>query len=160
MARDKYWIYREPAEKDYTQLIELCAKRCPKCTFVMEYPQQFGKNCHQFLASQKEHLIEVADQMEWPGTRLMGHSARVHWYRVTPKLIATLKAKVRGLYEWVLPDLPEDLGFYWPDGSPLLGTSSHEQFAFVNLSEQEFDEFSEEVPDLRLNKLRPPRVDW
>lgn len=98
--------------------------------------------------------------MEWPGTRLMGHSARVHWYRVTPKLIATLKAKVRGLYEWVLPDLPEDLGFYWPDGSPLLGTSSHEQFAFVNLSEQEFDEFSEEVPDLRLNKLRPPRVDW
>jgi hypothetical protein len=98
--------------------------------------------------------------MEWPGTKLVGHSARVHWYRVTPELIATLKGKVRSLYEWVLPDLPEDLAFYWPDGSPLLGTSSHERFAFVNLSEEEFDEFNQEVPDLRLNKLRPPRVDW
>ena len=160
MPREKYWIYREPAEKDYAQLLEFCAKRCPKCTLVMEQPQQFGKNCHQFLLSQKEHLIETTNQTEWPGTRLMGHSASVHWYRVTPELIAALKAKVRSLYEWIIPDLPEDLAFYWPDGSPLLGTCSHERFAFVYLSESEFDEFKQEVPDLPLNKLRPPRVEW
>jgi len=64
MARSKYWIWREPAGRDYAQLIEFCAKRCSKCTFVMEYTQRFGKDCHQFVASQKEHLIEVVDQME------------------------------------------------------------------------------------------------
>lgn len=143
----------EPAENDYAQLIEFCAKRCPNCTFVVQRSLQFGKNCHQFLASQKNHLIEVADQMEWPGTRLMGHTAAlVYRYRVTPELIAALKGKVRSLYEWATPDLPEDLAFYWPDGSPLLGSCSHERFAFVNLGEQEIDEFKREVPGLPLNK--------
>jgi hypothetical protein len=94
--------------------------------------------------------------MEWPGTKLMGHTARVYWYRVTPELIAALKGKVRSLYEWVFPDLPEDLAFYWPDGSGLLGTCSHERFAFVNLAEKEIDEFKQEVPGLPLNKI-PPR---
>jgi hypothetical protein len=156
MARDTYWIYRQPSGKDYAQLIEFCAKRCPKCTFTMEHPQQFGKNCDQFLASQKGQLIEVANQMEWPGTRLVSSSARVHWYRVTAELIAALRAKVSSLYDWVLPDLPEDLAFYWADGSPLLGTSSHERFAFINLAEKELDEFKQEVPGLRLNKVPPP----
>ncbi len=156
MARDTYWIYREPTGKDYAQLIDFCTKRCPKCTFAMERPRQFGKNCHQFLASQKEHLIEVADQMEWPGTKLVSSSAHVYWYRVTPELIATLKAKVGNLYDWVLPDLPEDLAFYWPDGRPLLGSSSHERFTFINLAQKERDEFKQEVPGLRLSKAPPP----
>src|SRR6266436_3057547 len=155
MARSKYWIWREPAENDYAQLIEFCAKRCAKCTFVLRGrgSLQFGKNCQQFLASQKVHLLEVADQTEWPGTRLMGHTARVYWYHVTSELIASLKAKVRSLYEWAVPDLPEDLAFYWPDGSALLGTCSHERFAFVNLAEKEVDEFKQEVPGLSLNKI-------
>jgi hypothetical protein len=159
MTRSKYWIWQEPAGRDYIQLIEFCAKRCSKCTFVLRGSLQFGKNCHQFLASQKEHLLEVADQTEWPGTRLIGHTAPVYWYRVTPELIAALEGKVRRLYEWAFPDLPEDLAFYRPDGSALLGTCSHEGFAFVNLGEQEIDEFKQEVPGLPLNRLPPPRVD-
>ena len=86
----------------------------------------------------------------------MVHSARVNWYRVTPDLIAALKAKVSRLYEWLPPNLPEDLAFYWPDGSSLLGTCSHERFAFVDLAEKEIDEFKQEVPGLPLNKLSPP----
>ena len=96
--------------------------------------------------------------MEWPGTRLMGHTAPVYSYRVTPELTAALKGKVRSLYAWLPPDLPEDLAFYWPDGSPLLGTSSHERFAFVNLGEQEIDEFKQEVPGLSLSKKPPPEL--
>jgi hypothetical protein len=88
----------------------------------------------------------------------MGHTARVYWYRVTPELIAALKGKVRSLYEWAVPDLPEDLAFYWPDRSPLLGTSSHERFAFVNLAEKEIGEFKQEAPGLRLNKMPPPEL--
>jgi hypothetical protein len=155
MARDKSWISREPTGRDYSLLIEVCAKRCPKCTFALQRPQQFGKNCHQFLDSLKEQLIEVANQTEWPGTKLMGFSASVLWYRVTPELIAVLKTKVSSLYEWAVPDLPEDLALYWPDGSALLGTSSHERFAFLNLTEKGIDEFKQEVPGVRLSKFRP-----
>ncbi len=158
MARDKVWISREPTGRGYSLLIEFCAKRCPKCTFALQRPLQFGQNCHEFLDSLKEHLIEVANQTEWPGTRLMGFSASVYWYRVSPELIAVLKTKVSSLYEWAVPDLPEDLAFYWPDGSALLGSSSHERFAFLNLTEKGIDEFQQEVQDVRLSKFRPPSL--
>jgi hypothetical protein len=158
MARSKYWIWREPAGKDYAQLIEFCVKRCAKCTFVLQRPLQFGESCHQFLDALKENLLEVVNQTEWPGTKLTGSAAPVRWYRVTPELIAALLAKVSSLYEWAVPDLPEDLAFYWPDGSPLLGTCSHERFAFVNLAEKEIDEFKQEVPGLHLNKVPPPEL--
>jgi len=108
------------------------------------------------LDSLKEHLVEVANQMEWPGTRLTLSPAAVYWYRVTPELIAALKTKVRSLYEWAVPDLPEDLAFYRPDGRALLGTSSHERFAFINLTEKELDEFKHELPDLSVGKVPLP----
>ena len=158
MACDKHWIRREPVGRDYTRLIEFCAKRGSRCTFVLQRPQQFGEGCHQFLDNLKEHLVEVVNQMEWPGTRLTCSPALVYWYRVTPGLIAALKTTVRGLYEWSVPHLPEDLAFYCPDGSALLGTSSHERFAFINLAEKEFDEFKHEMPDLRLSKVPPPEL--
>jgi len=156
MTCDTYWIYRDPVGKDYTRLIEFCARRSSKCTFALQQPQQFGRSCHQFLDSLKEHLVEVANQMEWPGTRLMLSPAAVYWYRVTPELIAALKTKVRSFYEWAVPDLPEDLAFYRPDGRALLGTSSHERFAFINLAEKEIDEFKHELPDLPVCKVPPP----
>jgi hypothetical protein len=158
MARSKYWIWREPTGRDYIQLIEFSAKRSAKCTFVLQRPDQFGESCRQFLDTLKEHLREIVNQTEWPGTKLMGSAAPVHWYQLTPELIAALQAKVSSLYDWAVPDLPEDLAFYWPDGSPLLGTSSHERFAFVNLAEKEMDEFKQEVPGLRLNKIPPPEL--
>jgi hypothetical protein len=56
------------------------------------------------------------------------------------------------------PDLPEDLAFYWRDGSPLLGTSSHERFAFISLAVNELAEFRQELPGLRFNKVPPPEL--
>jgi hypothetical protein len=73
-------------------------------------------------------------------------------------LIGALETTVRGLYEWSVPNLPEDLAFYRPEGSALLGTSSHERFAFINLAEKEIDEFKHELPDLRLSKVPPPEL--
>jgi hypothetical protein len=100
----------------------------------------------------KPHLLEVIDRKAWPGTVLTHSAAPVYWYRVTPELANQLKATVRSIYAWAIPDLPEDLAFYWPDGSTLLGTSSHEQFAFLNLSDEEVDEFRHEVPDVHLEE--------
>jgi hypothetical protein len=155
MSKHTYWIYRQPLGIAYQQLIDFCVKRCPWCTFALQNPQQFEKSCYQYLDSLKENLIEVVDQMEWPGTRLTRSAARVHWYRVTPELAVELKARVSGIYAWELPNLPEDLAFYWPDGGALLGTSSHERFAFTNLSNAEAGDFAREVPALRLNKFPP-----
>jgi hypothetical protein len=158
MARNKYWIYEEPSGADYAELIDFCARRCSKCTFVLQRPQQFAVNCYHFLDGLNPQLIKVANQMEWPGTKLTRSQAPVYWYRVTPELIAQIKTTVDGLYDWAVPNLPEDIALYWPDDTALLGTSSHERFAFVNLSNGEVEEFRHEVQSLHINEYPPPEL--
>ena len=151
MAKKKYWIAAEPTGSSYSRLIDFCAKRCPKCTLVVQRPQRFSATRDHFLETLKEHLIEISKQAEWPGTKLTRSLASVHWYSVNRDLVNRIKETTNGLYEWAAPDLPEDLAFYSVDGVALLGTSSHERFAFLVLEDRDLEDFQTEVPNLSLN---------
>jgi hypothetical protein len=158
MNRHKYWVYREPSGSGYDQLIEFCASRASKCSFTLQKPHQFERSCYEFLNRLKQHFLGVVEQAAWPGTVLTRSTAPVYWYRVSSELTDQLKARVRRLYAWAHPTSPEDVALYWPDGSVLLGTSSQEQFAFLNLSDRELDEFRQVVVDIRLEKYPPPTL--
>ena len=67
-----------------------------------------------------------------------------------PETAKILGEAVEGLFDWIEPELPEDLCILRPDGSPWLVTISHEQDAYFQLSDKEKGELTELVPDLRL----------
>jgi hypothetical protein len=150
MSREKYWIDGDPAGSSYAELIEFCAKRCPKFSLAIQRPRQFSALCHEFLDTLNDNLIEVRKQTEWPGTKLTRSQASIHWYRVNGSLIERIKKATTSLYAWSAPDLPEDPAFYCLDECALLGTSSHERFAFVNLDDNDYGAFRKEVPDVHL----------
>jgi hypothetical protein len=154
MSRRTYWIPEEPRSIAYHELIDFCSIRASQCTFVLHNPKQVAKSCTQFLDELSEYTVRVVDQKEWPGTKLMQSVARVFWFRPAPEVVTILKSSVQGLYGWIFPNLPEDLAFYWPDGSPLLGTISHEQLAFLNLDDDEADAFRREAPRINLRSQR------
>jgi hypothetical protein len=152
MNRETYWIQREPRNEAYDELIDFCASHSRRCSFALQNPKRFSKNCARFLDELTDHLIEVLDQSEWPGTRLTSSTAPVYWFTGTPELAVEIKARVRALYAWISPDLPEDLAFYWPDGSILLGTCSHEKFAFLNLTAEEMEQFKQGVTHVHMER--------
>src|SRR5260221_10591169 len=92
---------------------------------------------YSLLALCAPHLIEAAARSEWPGTGLLGHTATVYRYRLSPGMLDCLKAGSRRLYGWLQPTLPEDLAMYRPDDSVLLASIAHESDAWLKLHESE-----------------------
>ncbi|MBN8730015.1 MAG: hypothetical protein J0L64_05690 [Acidobacteria bacterium] len=76
---------------------------------------------------------------EWPGTLLLGHSARLYVFDVKPESIGILCDAVAGLFGWLAPEEPEDLAFYRSDGGLLLESIAHEADARVHLSRDEWE---------------------
>jgi hypothetical protein len=53
-----------------------------------------------------------------------------------------------GLYDWVAPDLPEDLHLLRGDGSAFLGSVAHERDAWLEAEQDEFARLAQSVPGL------------
>ncbi|HEY1598371.1 MAG TPA: hypothetical protein VGG64_02125 [Pirellulales bacterium] len=99
-------------------------------------------------------LFVQENVVEWPGTRLLDVDSRTALksrYTVTPQSIDALKRVASGLYAWSahaeIP-LPEDLGFLRANGSLVLGTTTHEYDAWLELLKEElgvFESFAKRV---------------
>ena len=138
MTKTKYRILTEPVGHAYKEAIDTIAPLAASLSFSQQKGLVFNSKCTAFLEKIRDDLVEVSEQSEWPGTRLLNTTAPVCRYRLSPTLTAIVKDSVGGLYDWAYPDFPEDLAFYRADGSVLLGSCSHERFAFLELCDDEF----------------------
>ena len=73
----------------------------------------------------------------WPGTCLHGAVAEVYSFEAADSCLKVLSESAESLYDWVQPELPEDLALYRTDGSVLLESTAHEEAATVHLLDSE-----------------------
>jgi hypothetical protein len=83
------------------------------CTLVIQRQLQVSVRCHDSLQQLEKDLLEVRKQAEWPGTKLTTTQAFVYWYRTNKHVADLIKTTADRLYAWHVPDLPEDLAFYF-----------------------------------------------
>lgn len=69
----------------------------------------------------------------WPGTKLHRATADVILVATSGAVLEVLVDGPQTLFGWIQPAWPEDLAFLRSDGSPLLGSISHERDAFLRL---------------------------
>lgn len=151
--RVEYRIAREPAGARYRSLID-AALRYGETLLLVERPRiGLEKRGSELLAKLEAHLIEVAQQSEWPGTVLLDHTATVYRYRFNFASAQILKDEADRLYNWVQPELPEDPCILRKDGSPWLTTITHEGYAGVDLDLPEYEAFKQDAP-LLIKSLR------
>jgi hypothetical protein len=154
---DRYWLSSEPRGQQYERFVEEAARHSMWMSLVERDTEQFVSVWADQLSRLKSDLTAVTKQSEWPGTKLLGgDTAQVFWYKISPVLIGTIKSAVNKLYDWVRPNLPEDLAFYREDKSVFLGTSAHERFAFLNLSAPELFALKQAVPEIEFFRKPPP----
>ena len=93
-----------------------------------------------FLNQINSAFIEMKEESEWASTILGdGQTAKVYYYHTKDKHVKrVIKETVNSLYEWEMPDYPEDLSFF-KKGEVWLATSSHERecYLFPNQNESE-----------------------
>lgn len=99
-----------------------------------------------------------SDQVSaWPGTQLFGdRGSHRYLYRLQPETLEILVSSASDLYEWINPELPEDLHFLRTDGSTVLGTIAQERDAWVVIHELELEMWRSSL-DSDLSRCLSPR---
>jgi len=117
-------------------LSEVCLRYGVRFSLVCRERTALADHPSNVLRRLRAWCVEEREVSEWPGTLLLGHSARLYSFDVTPESIDVLCEAVAGLFGWLGP---EDLAFYRNDGRVLLESIAHEADARVHLSQDEWE---------------------
>src|SRR6476660_7372521 len=107
-------ILSEPADDVYLALLAFAEHHSDLISLVWRRQLTFDASAAAIELELRPFLVRKVETSEWPGTRLIGHSAVVRTYRVSPECTQVL-ASARRLYAWLSPRRPEDLAFYTGD---------------------------------------------
>lgn len=121
--------------KRYKQLIDFLSKHCNRFAFVedrrmMDIEEERLTYIHNMIAYIDEHLVERKIQQEWETTKLVDDTAYVFYFNLNHATKQFLKDHSNSLFDWINPELPEDLMFF-QDDKCILATCTHEGFFMV-----------------------------
>jgi hypothetical protein len=153
----RYSIVEEPRREGYRSLVRFLRGKCDNAILVVRDLGTMGAAARDILKRLSPVLVDRADSDHWPGTKLVGHAARVHRYTLNEACIEVIRSTVEGLYEWVSPERPEDLCLLRGEVA-CLTTITHERTAYLDLTPAECEELRAASPHLRLHRgeLVPP----
>lgn len=121
--------------KRYKSLIDLLQKQCNRFAFVVDErftlrDESIARIKH-LTDSLEHHLIEIRKQKGWETTSLADGVADVYYVKFNNVTSDFLKETSDALFDWLYPELPEDLMFYQND-TCLLAVCSHERYFLVD----------------------------
>lgn len=138
----------EPAGAAYAALIRFAEAEASTFSLAWRHQIKFDPGAHAIAKALRPSLIRQQVTDTWPGTELLGHTAIVRFYKVSPGARRVLEAVDR-LYMWRAPGRPEDLAFYRPDGRWWLASIAHEQQAFIDADAIDGSRLLAAVPGLQ-----------
>lgn len=126
-----------PENDVYRGLIDYAFKACDEFILVVHknYCLKYSKTKNLILERLNPFLKEMKEQLKWAGTEMRGTGAFVYHYNTDQKANKIIKEVSNSLYDWMYPDLPEDLCFY-KNGKPWLIDIAHENYSYI-LTEDE-----------------------
>lgn len=125
-------LQENPTGTTYQGLIDICFENCDQFHLVLRKDMGSLKSFDEFLKEINSALVTVKDESEWASTILGdGQTARVYYYHTKDENVKkAIKETVKSLYEWEMPEYPEDLSFF-KEGEIWLSTSSHEEECYI-----------------------------
>ncbi len=137
-------IKNNPTGKTYEALLDFLFKTCDQFqlvvrTDILQYKDSF-KDLDEWFGNS---FIETLDQHEWPSTNLFDDIAKVYYFKTTDEAKNILLEKSNSLFDWSLPNLPEDLCFFKDDEAYLSVSSELEEIYIYPTSHDEIREIKE-----------------
>ena len=133
----------------YRRLVELTVNRTSFAYVVVRADGIGESGVLRALKILRPEEIGQRSATEWPGTRLLSaEPAMLVQYRCSTSLASLLFGLTTGLYDWAHPRLPEDLGFLRADESVWLASIAHERDAFMEMSDDEWQELADQHTDI------------
>lgn len=122
-------IEDEPIFECYRMLMDYAFKNSKK--FFLHVPDglQVNDSVYNLFSEMKNHLIDVVPSYEFISTEY--GEGEVHIFECNDYTNEIIRNKVTGLYDWRLPELPEDLGFIYENDEDWFTTISHENMGSI-----------------------------
>jgi len=146
MERKRFLVSGEPRDSSYRELLEGSCGPCAYALLVVRDSAADRAALAPATEALSEWLVSRELRSQWPGTILYEDEAAIYRYRLDSGLVSRLLRLTRGLYDWMHPNLPEDLCLLRQDLEPWLVSISHEREAFMVLSEDERTDISRFAP--------------
>lgn len=125
----------EPKGTTYKELLDVAFSICDEFLLVKRDQLDLNKNAIKFIEEIKPYIKEIRRQDEWPGTTLLGHYADVYYFYCNEELKEVLIRKTERLYQWLQPELLEDICFF-KNGEVWLATIAHERIGVIMTEDQ------------------------
>ena len=144
LPSSRFFLKSEPRGDGYRRLLDFVAQHCDSFRLVLGHPQmKRNETAIETEDRLKPFLIAEEYATSSPGTRRPDDAEplRLGRYRLDLDSLKILQVADR-LYAWCLPNLPEDLACYTPEGREFLGSIAHEREAWIDapgVSEDELD---------------------
>lgn len=155
---DIYDLKNEPSGAQYQRLVEFASPICTAFVLVLRHEDRVRERARSVLANLQPYLLRTEEAGEWPGTKLPRGTAQVFHFRLNRHSAEILKGSASHLFEWLQPNLPEDLSFLRDDGSAWLTTISHEKQAYFKLSPEEARAIRRTLPELEVQERFPKPI--
>lgn len=138
----------EVLNRNYELILDLAMNYCDSFLYVVRQDCVDLTNIQTKLYVFSDYLIEKQEMVSWPGTILLDGKAIVFKYHFSIESLKKLKHVAREFNTWIHPNYPEDLCFIRENDEEFLTTITHENDAYFNLIESEYDYVTRIVPDL------------
>jgi hypothetical protein len=148
MTCSVYSITQKLNQSNYEKILDFSLGISPIMLIVINKLIPPSDACERILDRLNPYSLDVKESSEWPGTILYGETAIVRTYSYSKETLAIIKNVTTSLYDWRLPDLPEDFCLVRNDLAPWLVSISHEEDSYFYCTQNEINNLIDFIPDL------------
>ncbi len=145
----RYNLMSEISGDKYRQLLQLALNK-KMVVLLVDVGGHSPTAKAPFLNAMAPHLISMSMESAWPGTILTPGRAPVYRYALNKDSFAAFLKFASGLLDWKYPNLLEDFCLLRPNGSALMTSTTSEKDVYFDLSEMEYSELCQAIPDIKL----------
>lgn len=150
MRRDnqvEYWELTEnPSGEMYKKLIEVLCKHSDTFYFVTRKELKYNQ---EIITQFEPYFIETYKTKKWAGTETKTAAATVFVIESNEETYKLLVKYASSLYDWVAPELPEDLTFI-KNNFTWFSCTTHEEFAGFSIRSDYYKNLMCEIPGLKI----------
>lgn len=145
----EYWdLIENPSDETYRRLIRVLCDHSDKFYFVTRKELKYNQ---EILLQFNPYIIESYKTKKWASTITKGPSATVYVMEANKDTCMLLQKYANSLFDWVAPNLPEDLTFY-KNNFAWFSCTTHEEFGGYSIRSDYYRELIHEIDGLKVQK--------
>ncbi|CAM3889932.1 hypothetical protein [Lederbergia lenta] len=146
----EYWdLVENPTGETYRQLIKVLCDYSDTFYFVTRKELRYAQ---EILDEFEPHTVKTYKTKKWANTETKGPAATVYVMEANQDTCELLLQPANKLYDWVAPNLPEDLTFI-KNNFAWFTCTTHEQFGGFSIRSNYYRRLLDQVSNLKVVKV-------